>query len=257
MAADKESTASCRRTLPQSRSIPETSAALRQQLEYYRARATEYNQWWLRQGRYDRGETLNAQWFAEVAAVKTALSSFRPAGRVLELACGTGIWTEQLLPFASQLTAVDGSPEMLAINTNHLRSPAVRYIEADLFEWHPAEQYDAVFFAFWLSHVPPERFAEFWQLVSSCLAPNARVFFVDSRHEQTSTAVDHRLPELDATILSRRLNDGREFQIYKVFYQPAELTQRLGELGWDFAIHATEHYFLHGSGQLRSTHLSK
>jgi len=35
------------------------SGPLKEQLEYYRARAAEYDQWWLRQGRYDRGAALN------------------------------------------------------------------------------------------------------------------------------------------------------------------------------------------------------
>lgn len=230
----------------------ESSSPLRQQLDYYRARAAEYDEWWLRQGRYDRGAALNAQWFADASVLASALSAFRPAGRVLELACGTGIWSEQLLPFASRLTAVDGSPEMLAINAARLRSTLVRYVEADLFEWQPGEQFDTVFFGFWLSHVPPERFAEFWRLVASCLAPGGRVFFVDSRHEQTSTAVDHRLPEPAATVLRRRLNDGREFQIYKIFYDPADLARRLSELGWQFSVHQTHHYFLYGAGHLRN-----
>ena len=71
-----------------------------------------------------------SQWFVDVSAVSSALANFRPAGRVLEFACGTGILTEQLLPFASQLTALDGSSEMLAINASRLRSSSVRYIEA-------------------------------------------------------------------------------------------------------------------------------
>lgn len=229
------------------------NSTLRQQLDYYRARAGEYDQWWLRQGRYDRGATLNAQWFAEAGIVSSALAAFRPSGQVLELACGTGIWSEQLLRFASHLTALDGSPEMLAINANRLNSHGVSYLEADLFQWRPAGQFDTVFFAFWLSHVPPERFAEFWRLVLSCLAPGGRVFFVDSRYEPTSTASDHRLPEPDATTLRRRLNDGREFQIYKFFYDPSELTERLRELGWDFDVQQTDHYFLYGSGQIRNT----
>jgi SAM-dependent methyltransferase len=222
--------------------------ALRQQLDYYRARAGEYDQWWLRQGRYDRGAALNARWFAEAALVSSALSTFRPAGRILELACGTGIWSERLLPLASSLTALDGSPEMLAVNAARLRSPRVRYVEADLFQWQPGQQFDFVFFGFWLSHVPPKRFAEFWQLVLSCLAPDGRVFFVDSRREPTSTAVDHRLPEPESTVLRRRLNDGREFQVYKIFYDPSELSGRLGELGWHFDIRQTDHYFLYGQG---------
>jgi 2-polyprenyl-3-methyl-5-hydroxy-6-metoxy-1,4-benzoquinol methylase len=72
-------------------------------------RATEYDQWWLREGRYDRGAALNGQWFAEAAEVRTALAAFRPTGQILELACGTGIWTEQLARYASELIAVDAS----------------------------------------------------------------------------------------------------------------------------------------------------
>ncbi len=38
------------------------------QIAYYRARAGEYDEWWFRTGRYDRGEAFNAQWHAETAA---------------------------------------------------------------------------------------------------------------------------------------------------------------------------------------------
>src|SRR5687768_17469150 len=124
----------------------ELATPLREQLEYYRARAAEYDQWWLRQGRYDRGPDTNAQWFAEAAMVSSALKEFRPAGRILELACGTGLWTEQLLPDASHVTVVDGSPEMLGITAHRLRSPLVTTIEADIFQWQPTGQFDVVFF---------------------------------------------------------------------------------------------------------------
>jgi SAM-dependent methyltransferase len=227
-----------------------TAAVLREQLDYYRQRAAEYDQWWLRQGRYDRGPVLNAQWFAEASKVRSALVAFRPQGRILELACGTGLWTEQLLPFADELTAIDGSREMLAINAGRLGSSLVRYIEADLFDWRPAaeERFDTIFFGFWLSHVPPEKFAEFWNLVDSCLAPGGRIFFVDSRYQETSTAVDHILPERSATVLQRRLNDGREYQVFKIFYDRNELTQYLAYLGWSCEIEETSNYFIYGSG---------
>ena len=229
------------------------TAALHEQLEYYRARAQEYDQWWLRQGRYDRGAALNGQWFAEAAEVASALEAFRPSGRILELACGTGIWSERLLPLASHLTVLDGSREMLAINAARLRSPKVSYVEADIFEWRSRERFDTVFFGFWLSNVPPERFAAFWEMVRGCLAPGGRVFFVDSRREETSTALDHRLPGPEATVLQRRLNDGREFQIYKVFYEPAELGERLRGLGWEVEARATSRYFIYGFGSAKET----
>ena len=229
-------------------SADDSPAILGQQLAYYRARAAEYDQWWLRQGRYDRGSVLNTQWFGEGEEVAAALLAHGPFGRVLELACGTGIWTEQLLPFASDLTAVDGSPEMIAINAARVGSTRVRYIESDLFQWQPTDQFDTIFFGFWLSHVPPARFEAFWELVESCLAPGGRVFFLDSRHEATSTAVDHRLPGAEATVLTRRLNDGREYQIVKVFYDPIPLKDHLDDLGWRFEISQTDRYFILGSG---------
>ncbi|HEX6751512.1 MAG TPA: class I SAM-dependent methyltransferase, partial [Longimicrobium sp.] len=86
---------------------------IEQQKEYYRARAGEYDEWFERTGRYDRGPDHRARWFAEVEEVRAALERFRPAGRVLELACGTGWWTEQLLRWADEVTAVDASDEVL------------------------------------------------------------------------------------------------------------------------------------------------
>jgi len=74
-----------------------TQRRIEEQIEYYRARSGEYDEWFLRQGRYDRGPALNEAWFREVRAVRAALDTFRPTGNLLELACGTGLWTEQLL----------------------------------------------------------------------------------------------------------------------------------------------------------------
>jgi len=230
------------------------AALLREQVSYYRARAGEYDQWFLRQGRYDRDPALNARWFAEVDQVRAALDTFAPTGRVLELACGTGLWTERLVPHADSVMAIDASPEVLAINRARVGGAKVRYVQADLLHWTPDGQYDTVFFGFWLSHVPPERFDAFWDLVRDSLAPGGRVFFVDSLHEPTSTAADHRLEDAKSTATVRRLNDGREFRIVKVFYDPEELTRKLEGLGWRFTVSPTENYFLYGCGSPRHAH---
>lgn len=229
-------------------SVMADSDTIEEQLAYYRARAHEYDQWWLRKGRYDRGRDVNRRWFSEAAEIGTALSAFQPSGQVLELACGTGIWSEKLLPFSSGLTLVDGSEEMLSLARHRLQSTKVSYVRADIFEWRPPGSFDLVFFSFWLSHVPLERFANFWKLIDECLAPGGRVFFVDSQHDKTSIATDHQLPDIDAVKQRRRLNDGREFEIYKIYYDAPELQERLGELGWDIHVDCTERYFIHGHG---------
>jgi demethylmenaquinone methyltransferase/2-methoxy-6-polyprenyl-1,4-benzoquinol methylase len=222
---------------------------LEQQIAYYRARSGEYDEWFYRQGRYDRGPEVNQLWFAEAQIVAEALDAFQPAGSVLELACGTGIWTERLVRHADAVTAVDASPEMLALNARRVRSDKVSYVEADLFAWEPSRQFDAVFFSFWLSHVPPARFEDFWRLVRRALRPGGRFFFIDSHCEPTSTALDHAPPDFTATRSTRRLNDGREFEICKVFYDPLALQERLERLGWSAGVTRTPNYFIYGHGR--------
>ena len=167
-------------------------------------------------------------------------------GNILELACGTGLWTERLLPSADRITAVDAAPETLELNRQRVHSPMVTYVEADLFAWRPPERYDAVFFGFWLSHVPPERFDAFWRMVADSLKPGGRTFFVDSKYQPESTARDHAPVDPAASTALRRLNDGREFRVVKIFYDPEELRARLARLGWNATVDATPKYFLYG-----------
>ncbi|HZE06022.1 MAG TPA: class I SAM-dependent methyltransferase [Solirubrobacteraceae bacterium] len=221
---------------------------LSEQLQCYRARASEYDKWWLREGRFDRGAEANARWFAETAELERVLARFHPHGEVLELACGTGLWTRRLVDYATHVTAVDAAPEVLAINRARVGDPTVTYVEADLFDWTPEPgAYDACVFTFWLSHVPQDRFAAFWERVAGALKRHGRVFFIDSARSESSTAADHRLPDEGESTMTRRLDDGREFQIIKRFYDPEPLTAELAKLGWDCEIATTGEFFIYGT----------
>ena len=231
--------------------MPVMTAAdiLADQIDYYRARAGEYDEWWFRTGRYDRGAEFNAQWHAETAAVDECVEGWLAARRpadVLELACGTGLFTRRIAPRVARLTAVDASPEVIAINRARVGAGNVEYVEADLFAWRPARRYDAVLFTFWLSHVPEERFAAFWNLVADALAPGGAAYLVDSAFDPTSTAKDHALPGREGGVVTRKLNDGREFRIVKVFYDPPTLAAKVEALGWGADLSQTARYFIYG-----------
>ena len=222
-----------------------TSAILKQQMEYYQVRAKEYDEWFLRQGRYDRGEDHRRQWQAELALVESALIREIPGGAVLELACGTGFWTSCLAKQATHVTAVDSSPEALTINRKKTGSLPVDFMEADIFCWKPSRRYDFIFFGFWLSHVPAEQFDAFWDLVTSALSTGGKIFFIDSLFNQESTAKDHG--ELDHSgIVERKLNDGSRYLIIKRYYEPEELTRKLRQLGWEGEILSSGQFFLYG-----------
>lgn len=171
---------------------------LAEQVAYYRARAPEYLE-----------ETLDLPGGEQL---EEALETFAPTGDVLELACGPGTWTLQLLRHAATVTAVDASPEMLAIARERVGDDRVRFVLADLFAWRPDQRYDVVFFGFWLSHVTLERFAAFWALVDDCLALDGRVFFADDAYRTPDELVEGAA----SSTIRRRLSDGTAYRAVKV-----------------------------------------
>ena len=188
-----------------------------------------------------RGDGLLA-----AAAIHDLIDELAPTGDVLELACGTGGFTRHLLLHARTVTAVDASPRMLERNRREVADDRVTYVEADLFEWQPARRYDVVFFGFWLSHVPMSRFDDFWDRVRSALRDGGRVGFVD---EDDRGAVNDDLRVVDDVPVARRtLRDGRQFDVVKLFWDPAELDARLRSIGWDVAVRRVGDTFLYGSG---------
>lgn len=212
-------------------------ALLAEQLAYYRARAPEYSETAIPD--VPVGELLIAR-----DAVMAALDGFRPSGQVLELACGPGTRTTQLLRYADDVTAVDGAPEMLALAARKVGNERVRFLRADLFAWEPGQTYDVVFFGFWLSHVPLERFEGFWELVDRCLKPDGRVAFVDDAYRTADESIQGGPP----SVIERHLTDGTAFRAIKVAHTPGLLEQRLGRLGWDVSVSYLAGPFFWGAG---------
>jgi SAM-dependent methyltransferase len=210
---------------------------LADQRSFYRTWAPEYDEWWQRRGRYDDGPEDTAEWYRQIQLVMHAVDAFRPVGDVLELAGGTGWWSEHLARTARTLNVLDSSSEALRLNRQRVSRPDVTYVAADVFEWRPERGYDVVFFSFWLSHIPRRLFENFWELVSSCLRPGGRVFLIDNRRDPTRTTQDPYVIDEADDVQRRRLRDGSEHRVVKVFYEPDELAERLQRLGWiaDFA----------------------
>jgi SAM-dependent methyltransferase len=191
--------------------------ALSAQLVYYDLRAGEYDD-----ELYRSPQTSDR--------IELVLSELAPTGRALELACGTGVWTEQLATRVESLTAVDGSRQMLAIARKRLGDTPVTLLEANLFDWQPDDRYDTIFFAFWLSHVPPNRFDAFWASLRTGLVSGGRVLFVDTGPAEE--AYEAFVPGSDVPMVARQLKDGSRHMVVKMLYDPTDLATRLGAMGW-------------------------
>jgi demethylmenaquinone methyltransferase/2-methoxy-6-polyprenyl-1,4-benzoquinol methylase len=195
-----------------------TDELLAGQVDYYRRRAAEYD----------------ATSYGDVAAagvrIARLLGEMRPRGAVLEIACGTGVWTAVLAEFAGTVTAIDAAPEAIAIARGRVSASTVRFEVADIFSWASAQRFDVIFFSAWLSHIPGRRFAQFWQMLRDLLAEGGRVLFVDEPSElrEKETYVCG-----SGEVVERQLRDGSTFRVVKNFIDPATLVRRLDAIGWE------------------------
>ncbi len=221
---------------------------LTEQIRYYEQRAAEYEDLYHRRGACDLGPERNARYRREALIMERGLQDFDARGNVLELACGTGLWTRFLAQSADRLIAVDAAPSMIEINRARYDAANVTYVEADIFAWEPAEgdRFDAIVFGFFISHVPPERFARFWAQLRDWLAPGGRVFFMDDVAGPGRPYSGDAVADGPEFAHRRTLADGRRYTIVKRFFEPDELTNLLGEQGWDAIVRSTGTEFLFG-----------
>ncbi|WP_433948785.1 class I SAM-dependent methyltransferase [Paenibacillus taichungensis] len=222
-----------------------TDQQLQEQLKYYKERAPEYDDWWYRRGTFNQGDEANQIWFDEISSVKDAFKAEHFHGDFLELAAGTGTWSSLFLKEALILTLVDGSEEMLSHNPV-VSEPNVRTIIADLFNWSPDQLYDSVAFTFWISHLPRERLASFFTMVSRCLKPGGKMFFIDDR-EVSGTRESHVVGTSGQTMV-RKLNNGDHATIVKNFFGDKEIELIAASVGIELHVHCTPKYFQYGIG---------
>jgi demethylmenaquinone methyltransferase/2-methoxy-6-polyprenyl-1,4-benzoquinol methylase len=151
---------------------------------------------------------------------------------------------------ANSVVAIDAAPEMRELALAKLQAAGKSNVELrvdDLFSWEPDQEFDVVFFAFWLSHVPENRAARFWRNVHDALRPGGRFFLVDgARVIMDENFVHHGSVEVDlvGTTELRRLEDDRRFRIVKRSFDPGQLAQELREYGFDAHFVETGKFFI-------------
>jgi len=209
-----------------------TDAELRR---YYAARAHEY------EAIYAKPERQ-----ADLRRLEALLPPLFADHRVLEIACGTGYWTQFLALVAQHIVAVDANRETLDI-------AAAKSLSAERVEFRIADAYalpaalgvfDAAFAGFWWSHIPVRERTRFYATLHRRLAAGAKIVFLDNRYVVgSSTSISHRDDDGNA-YQRRRLADGSEHVVLKNFPTEPELVADVAHCARNVRYIALEYYWL-------------
>lgn len=188
---------------------------------YYAARAPYYDEVY---GKPERRE--------DIAFLREYLPATFAGRTVLEVACGTGYWTQHIAPAASGMTATDAVAEPLELAKGRPGVQSVAFAIADAYDLPESlGRFEGAYAGLWLSHVPVERRREFLESLHRRLLPGARVVLVDNSQVQLK---DFPIAERDAlgnTYQHRRLKDGSVHRVLKNFPSRAELEAMVAGFG--------------------------
>ncbi|MGZ5186676.1 MAG: class I SAM-dependent methyltransferase [Caldimonas sp.] len=200
---------------------------------YYAERAAEYDRV------YDKPERQD-----DLRALKRRLPPLFSGTRLIEVACGTGYWTQFIAPGAREVVALDAAPETLAIARGRVGAN-VELLVGDAYDL-PSDRglFDAAFAGFWFSHVARRRRREFLEGLGRVLVPSAQVVLLDNRYvEGSSLPIAERDAEGD-TWQTRTLSDGSVHRVLKNFPTETELRELVAGLGESAVIENFEYYWV-------------
>jgi len=204
---------------------PSEAESVRTVAEYYAARAAEHD---LTAGYTDPvAEPLRTP-----AKVRCRELS-RNAG-VLEVACGTGYWTEVVAQVARSVLATDVCEGMLALARQRLAAyDNVRFQVADAYSLDGVRGgFNAACAVWWWSYVPKRLIQRFLATLHSRLQPGARVLFVDQLPSAYAPE-DQRIDASGDTTEERRAPGGRVYRVVKNFPTEGDVMHALADVATD------------------------
>jgi ubiquinone/menaquinone biosynthesis C-methylase UbiE len=164
---------------------------------------------------------------------------------VLEVACGTGYWTEVLARSAASAVATDITEEVLAIARSKNLGPKVTLRQEDAYALpHFSRRFNAGLSAFWWSHIPRARLRAFLSGFHQALDPGARVVFMDNVYAEGGSTPTSRTDEQGDSYQTRTLDDGSTHEVLKNFWTQAELAAAVEGLAIEVQIESWQYFWI-------------
>lgn len=205
-------------------------------VSYYNDRAKEYEKVYLNPD--EQGDLREAaRIFEKVFSGK----------EVLEVACGTGYWTELIAKTAASIYAVDINESMIEIARSKRPGRNVAFAVADMYRLKPGKKFDAAFGGFIWSHIPIQELQGFLKGINELLKPGADLVFIDGNPLRGSSHDTRNITKTDAfgnTYQTRKLENGTLHLVLKNFPTKELLFQKLSPIATDLELTMLEYYWI-------------
>jgi demethylmenaquinone methyltransferase/2-methoxy-6-polyprenyl-1,4-benzoquinol methylase len=209
--------------------------------KYYASRAKEY-------------DNLYAipEYQADFRLMESCVSELFSGKRVLEIACGTGYWTQFIAPQASNVVAIDMAQETLDIAKSRKGLESVNFRIADAYALpDDLRFFDAAFAGHWLSHVPRKRLRPFLTGLHAKLESGSPVLFaynpvcfLDNVYSEGHSTPIAETDDEGNTYQFRTLRDGTTHRVLKNFPSESELTAMIEGIGKNAHYRAFKYYWM-------------
>jgi ubiquinone/menaquinone biosynthesis C-methylase UbiE len=206
------------------------------QLErYYKDRASEYERV------YEKAERQD-----ELAWLRNRIPELFAGRTVLEVACGTGYWTQFIARSAKKVHACDINDAVLEIaREKPIDKGKVEFFKADAVALENAPPgCDAAFAGFWWSHVKKSGIERFVANLAARLEPGARVVILDNNFVGSSSTPISRRDAEGNTYQKRKVLSGEEYEVLKNFPTPEELRAAVAPVAREAHLESLTYYWL-------------
>ena len=202
--------------------------------EYYDERAAEFDEIYTL-GK-PPGTVKDPELYMEEARALATVVREQCHGSLLDIPCGTGYWLQFYAANCSSVTLVDQSENMLRESREkackYEVAPIARFIRDDALEVQLEDRsFDSVLVGFFLSHITDRQMALFFDKLKMAMRPGGRLLILDSIWSP------FRKSRPKEGTAKRKLNDGRQYEIYKRYFESADLERMSTAYGMKFTMH--------------------
>ncbi|MGZ3241638.1 MAG: class I SAM-dependent methyltransferase [Burkholderiaceae bacterium] len=195
-------------------------------------------------GKYDQ-DYATAEQQADLAELHERVSEVLSGHRVLELACGTGHWTEQIAASVESVLATDINPEMLEqAKAKGLPSDKVQFRLMDAFDPNVEGDFTACFAGFWWSHVKRQEQASFLAMLRKKLGKDGLLVLLDDCHVESDSTTIARTDLEGNTFQLRTLPNGERYEVLKNYPTDSALRKRFSESVKEIRILRLENFWM-------------